>query len=226
MSINKRQVYLLFALCLSLFSFKFSNAQEAQNDGFLYRPQLAVKLSPLSLLAPTPSVDLAIEIATFENQALQIESGYIFKPKYYETSNYDGFKIATQYRYYFGTNKQSGRNRYLGAQHLYKQIETRGTTTVWRFNKTYQEIMPYRVNNQSHTFFLLGGSVIELGKSFFVETEVGLGMKKLKVSIKDIPEDAELENIANQSIFNPVRGEGTYKLLGFYWSIRFIYEIL
>ena len=191
-----------------------------------YRPKFALKYAPLAIFDRTPSIQFATEIATFKHQAIQLEGGYI-KNIFKEPSNdFNGFKLRAGYRFYLHRSTNLSRNGFIGLLYMYKQVMAEGTANVWRNARSYQEAIDIRVFNQTNGFYAQIGQVFArfIGP-LSAELVMGGGIRLLDVSLKDVPEDVELDAKLTGSIwnFNPVTSDGFYTLPGFFLTFRLIY---
>ncbi len=201
-------------------------SQKKDSFKFAYRPVVAFKFAPLSLVDFTPTILFGVESRTFRHQSIHLEYGVV-RDFYKRTQNgFDGFKLKTEYRFYFPRPIKVLYNAFWGPQFIWKEVNASGTATVWRNNQSYQEIMEVRINNQTHSYYLTSGCAFRFFGPFNFEVAGSIGLRRLKVSVKDIPEDAVLSGgVGNNSIFNPVRGEGTHHLFGLNLSFKIIYPI-
>ncbi len=212
--------------CLSLFIAFHTIGQKADSLEFSYRPVVALKWAPLSIIDYTPTIQFALEAGTFRNQSVQAEFGWVTDLYNRTESGFDGFKLRTEYRFYFPRPIKILYNAFCGPQFMWKEVNATGKATVWRNNQTYQEIISVRLSNQTFSYYITSGCVFRFFGPFWFEVAASLGLRRLEVYIANVPEDAVLSGgVGNGGIFNPVRGEGTYHLIGFNINFRFIYLI-
>ena len=208
----------IFFICNS------SAAQEKEEIPYANHPILGLKYVPSALFDRTPAIQFAIEKGTFSHQSIQLEYGWVFD-LYNNTQNgFNGHKLRTEYRFYKKASDYKANNVFFGVQYMWKTVKTEGDATVWRYNRSYQEIMPVKLKNETNTLYAICGNVYPFIGPLYFEIMGGLGARWLNVSVRNIPDDAELVQDISTGFFNPVRGPGTYVFLGVNISFKIIYS--
>ena len=202
-----------------------STAQITDEDDIISQPAFAIKFIPLPLLSTTPAFQFGIEAKTFNLQGLQVEFGYVTSAVRKTNSDFDGFKLKSEYRFYKKQLNRFSNIEFVGIQHMYKAVNVEGDATIWRYNQSYQQIVPIKVKNKINSVFLVGGFAEQFSNHVFIEIAVGIGARFLNVQSSELPEDAELETDLNQSIFNPIREEGNYRFLDAFVSLKIAYYL-
>ncbi len=203
------------------------NAQttDTEQEEIMHQPDFAIKFSPLALLSTTPAVQFGVETKTFKLQGLQVELGYITSAISGRKSDFDGFKIKSEYRFYKKQLNRFSNINFIGIQHMYKLVNVEGDATIWRENGSYQQVFPLKVKNNINSLFLVGGFSQKLSKHMYIEVAVGVGPRFLKITSSDLPEDAELDTGLNQGFLNPIRAEGNYRFLDAFVSLKLAYYL-
>jgi len=223
-----RQQYQIFSSCilLLLMATVTLKAQTTTNDEtFISQPDFAIKFAPLPLLSSTPAIQFGVEAKTFDLQGLQVEFGYITSSLRKSDSDFDGFKLKSEYRFYKKQINNFSNIRFTGIQHMYKTVDVEGAVTIWRNNQSYQQIVPVKVKNKINSFFLVGGFAEKFSSKLYFEFAAGVGVRLLNIQISDLPDDAELETNLNRGIFDPIREAGNYRFLDAFISLKLAYYL-
>ena len=200
-------------------------AQALAADSDIYRPMFAIKFVPFALLDRTPTLQFAAEIRTFPHQSFQLEGGYIWDLyNSSPTSDFNGYKLRAEYRFYRHKSHNISTNSFWGIHYMHKLVEVFGTAAVWRQNRSYQEILPFRLSNRTNAYYLVIGRVFPnaIGR-IALELVVGGGLRQLNITLIDTPEDVSIDTIIPDRIFNPVNGVGIYTYLDMLLSFKIIY---
>ncbi len=221
-----QKIYFLSVILTFLFSSAIAQVKEKQMGlPEVYRPNIAIKFVPLNLISRTTAIQFAVEAKTFKAQAIQIEYGYISNLFSRPNTNFKGYKLKSEYRFY-GTNpKRLSNNMFGGIQHMYKRVQASGSTPIWRNDRTYQEIVSLTVLNETHAGYILGGKVFPFSDHIFIELALGIGMRILKVTMDGLPEDGEINRGLSTNIFNPINMPGTYHYPDLFVSFKINYKI-
>ena len=206
------------------FIFHSLSAQEKHSSPYAHRPILALKYVPTAIFDRTPAIQFAVEKGTFSHQSIQLEYGWV-SDIYNNTQNgFNGHKLKSEYRFYFKAREKKANNVFLGVQYMWKTVIAEGNATVWRYNQSYQEIIPVKLKNETNTAYVVCGNVYPFVGPMYFEVMAGLGARWLNVTVENIPEDAEFTPSLNVGFFNPVRGIGSYVFLGINLSFKIIYS--
>lgn len=221
--------YLKQLFCAALILFLAAATTKAQTSteekAIISQPNFAIKFAPLPLMSTTPAFQFGIEVKTFHLQGLQVEFGYVTSAVRKTNSDFDGFKLKSEYRFYKKQLSRFSNIEFVGLQHMFKVVDVEGEGTIWRNNQSYQQVVPLKVKNTINSVFLVGGFAEQFGGQFYIEVAVGVGARFLNVKSSDLPDDAELETDLNQGIFSPIREAGDYRFLDAFVSLKLAYYL-
>ncbi len=216
-----KQFLVLFTL-LFFGLFQQGIAQPTDSIPEAVRPKLAVKLSPLPAIDYTPTLQLGVEIGTTIDQSLNIDLGYI--ADWYDGRNFEGFKVKGEYRFYRPLKRHANRLIFSGIQYQYKRVVVSNNSLVWRNNRTYQQLIPHRIVNEVNSITAVSGWAFNTHKPIGVETSIGVGYRRLEVSVKDVPDDVDLDFSTTNFFFRQNR-EGITNSPALFFSFRIVWRI-
>ena len=197
----------------------------AQNETVpSYRPLLGLKVVPLPVFDVVSSIQFGVEIATFKNQAFQLE--YAFPVNFWnrnrsgeKISHLSGYKLKTEYRFY---NKNAWLDGvFYGLQYMYKLTNVEDEIFLWLNNRSYQQLLPIRIRNTTHAGYILMGKVFPMFDKLFFEMATGVGLRRIEVEFEDVPPMSEPVEDFNQGFLANNQDEGISQTPAMFISFKF-----
>lgn len=199
----------------------------AQSDEELFH-KFAITIRPLGFFDPfttnfTGSVMFRVaDHLVVEAQAGLIQTWYTM----YEDEGYDinktGFRVSGELKYMFT------KRLYVGGQVFHNNFLKTTNEDVWRYNQSYLEEMDVeRRVTVSGAHVKFGVMAFRTGQRFFMDFYSGIGFRHRRVTIDNLPSDAELSDedfdpdflFTDESNFNESRTSPTITL-GFSMGLR------
>lgn len=167
----------------------------AQSDEELFH-KFAITIRPLGFFDPfTTNFTGSVMFRAADHLVVEAQAGLIqtWYDMYDDNGNDNndinktGFRVAGELKYMFT------KRLYVGGQVFYNDFVKTTHEDVWRFNQTYLEEMDIDRHVQvfgAHVKF--GVMVYRTGQRFFMDFYSGIGFRNRKVTIKNLPADAEI----------------------------------
>ena len=217
-----RLQYSLFVLILTCCQLGISQSVDSSFNKDFRPPMLTFKVSPLPLLDYTPAIQAGVEIRTIKNESFNLDYGYI--TDIHRDRNFTGFKLRGEYRWYKAIPNAPNTMKFRGLQYMYKQVIATTTAPVWRNNRSYQEILTYRVISRTNSIYAIGGFSFDIHSHLGVETSLGLGYRRLDILLKDVPEDGTVTSTNSNFLFQSNR-PGDFHSPAFFLSFRIMWRL-
>ncbi len=216
MSLAKYSLLILLIFCIG-------TSLLGQTDS-LYRPGLSIKYHPLAILAYTPGIELGLESTIRTNESLHLGGSYINDFGGPRNRNFSGYKLISEYRFYSPFSDEPN-NSFIAIKFNFKKVVASGRTYLDRANGNYQELIDITVDNTTLDFLGAIGKVYPINKWLSMDLSIVGGVKRLRISSGDIPDDAFLR-ISEEVLFDFTPNEpGDYWLPVFRLQVKFNFEL-
>ncbi len=177
----------LLKLVLLLFFCNVSNAQEHKN--ILY-------FSPLRLLDPyNPGIELGFERMLSKKHSLALSGTYLNEFfQYVNADDLNGFKVAIEYRYYFGDAAKKIRF-FVSGNAVYNYSSYTSKFDYVEITNPFSTIVTLPVNyqRQSATINLNAGLQWLMASKWVLKLSLGPGVRFNTVTAENIPDEAVYE---------------------------------
>lgn len=217
---------------LLLFLFLCPLFLQAQDSASLGKPSrfVILKASPLSLIDPVPSLQLAVEYQPgSKGVSLQHEAGYITNLVVWENElkNLRGLRLRNEIRFYLQPRGKTLEGLYIAPEFLYIKYRHEKTGTICHgsdgesFNCDYWEKADYLVEKQVFAFHpKLGFQSIYKGLT--VDLYAGPGFRHVRVKEIGVPENGIVEE---DYYFNFKKRPGRHNVPGLSLGFKIGYVI-